>query len=139
MSTARLLRQMIWFLVAAYLVSGCASLRDDARMKKFTKTSSSYGEALVWSHFEAANLYRSPEVAKDEKADFARLKNIKVTQYDVKNMTVSDDGLRIDQQVDIHYFHRDKMIVETLRDQQRWEFDTKKRRWYLKTRLPEFP
>ena len=127
------------FLVAFFLVFGCASVLDKVKMNKFADISKSYAEALLWGHFEAANLYREPEIAKQEKPDFEMLKNIKVAQYDVKELNVSDDGLRVDQQAEITYFHRDKMILKTLQDQQVWEFDTGDRRWYLMTRLPEFP
>lgn len=108
------------------------------RVNKFAEISKSYGASLLWGHYEAANLYRKPELADQDKPDFEKLKNIKVAQYDIKDMKVSDDGLRIDQEAEIVYFHRDKMILKTLRDQQVWEFDVKDRHWYLTTRLPEF-
>ena len=126
-------------LVALWLVGGCASMIDKVNMNKFTDTSKGYGEALLWGHFEAANLYRQPALAENDKPDFEKLKNIKVAQYDIKDMSVSDDGLKIEQDAEITYFHRNKMILKTLRDIQVWEFDAKDRRWYLKTQLPEFP
>lgn len=139
MSTEHLYQRIIQFLVAISLVVGCASVTDRMRMDKFTDTSKSYGEALLWGHFEAASLYRRPELAKKEKPDFEKLKNIKVAQYDIKDMNISDDGSRIDQEAEIAYFHRDKMILKTLRDRQVWEFDSKDRHWYLITGMPEFP
>ncbi|KPJ78834.1 MAG: hypothetical protein AMJ54_01750 [Deltaproteobacteria bacterium SG8_13] len=126
-------------LVAMFLVVGCASITDKVKMGKFADTSRSYGEALLWGHFEAANLYRQPALAEKEKPNFEKLKNIKVAQYDIKDMKVSDDGLRIDQEAEITYFHRDKMILKTLRDAQTWVFDSGDRQWYLTTRIPEFP
>ena len=125
--------------MAAWLVVGCATVLDSRRMNTFGDTSKKYGKALLWGHFEAANLYRQPEVASRQKPDFEKLKNIKVAQYDVRSMKVSDNGLRIDQEAEISYFHRDKMILKTLRDQQVWRFDTGDRRWYLTTGLPDFP
>ena len=132
-------RHVTVFLCVVFLLFGCASVFDSVKMNKFTDTSRSYGETLVWSRFETANLYRKPELAEKEKPDFEWLKNIKVTQYDIKELSVSEDSLRVVQEVEIAYYHRDKMIVKTLRDQQVWEFDTRDRRWYLVTRLPEFP
>ena len=126
-------------LVAVWLVVGCASMMDQVKMNKFADTSKSYGEALLWGHFEAANLYRKPVLAENEKPDFEKLKNVKVAQYDVKDMKVSDDGSKINQDAEITYFHRNKMILKTLRDQQVWEFDDKDGRWYLTTPLPLFP
>ena len=126
-------------LFAVLLVIGCGPLGSQVRMDKFTDVSKSYGEALLWGHYEAANLYRKPALADHDKPDFEKLKNIKVAQYDIKDMNVSDDGLRIDQEAEITYFRRDKMILKTLRDQQIWEFDRRDRHWYLTTRLPEFP
>ena len=126
-------------LVVVWLIAGCASMIDKVKMNKFADTSKSYGEALLWGHFEAANLYRQPALAENDKPNFEKLKNIKVAQYDVKDMKVSDDGLRIDQDAEITYFHRNKMILKTLRDPQVWEFDARDNRWYLTTQLPEFP
>ena len=139
MKTASQRRLLGVVLVAAWLVVGCATVLDSRRMNIFADTSKNYGKALLWGHYEAANLYRQPEVASRQKPDFEKLRNIKVTQYDVRQMTVSDNGLRIDQEAEIAYYHRDKVIVKTLRDQQVWEFDTGDRRWYLTTGLPEFP
>ena len=132
-------RNVTVFLFAVFLVFGCASVFDGVKMNKFTDTSKSYGEALAWSRFETANLYRKPELAEKEKPDFEWLRNIKVTQYDIKDLSVSEDSMRVVQEAEIAYYHRDKMIVKTLRDEQVWEFDTKDRHWYLVTRLPEFP
>ena len=132
-------RRIYPFVVALWLIVGCASMMDSVKMDKFTDTSRGYGEALLWGHFEAANLYRQPALAEKDKPDFEKLKNIKVAQYDIKDMNVSDDGLEVEQDAEIAYYHRNKMILKTLRDRQIWEFDTKDRRWYLKTQLPEFP
>lgn len=118
---------------------GCASVIDKVKLNKFADTSKSYGEALLWGHFEAANLFRKPELAENEKPNFEKLKNIKVAQYDIKDMNVSDDGSRIEQAAEITYYHRNKMILKTLRDKQVWEFSAKDGRWYLTTQLPDFP
>ncbi len=132
-------RLMCSLLVAMWMVVGCASMLDSVKMDKFADTAKAYGEALLWGHFEAANLYRQPALAENDKPNFEKLKNIKVAQYDIKDMSVSDDGLKIEQDAEIAYYHRNKMILKTLRDRQVWEFDSKDRRWYLKTQLPEFP
>ena len=112
---------------------------NQMKLDKFSDTSKSYGEALVWGQYQAANLYRKPELAEKDKPNFEKLKNIKVAQYDIIEMNVSDDGLRVDQEAEITYFHRDKMVLKTLRDRQGWEFDSGDRRWYLTTAVPEFP
>jgi hypothetical protein len=132
-------RRVFASLLAVFLVLGCGSVLDQAKLSKFNDTSKSYGEALVWGYYAAANLYRKPELAEREKPNFENLKNIKVAQYDIMDMDMSEDGLRIDQLAEITYFHRNKMILKTIRDQQVWEFDSKDRRWYLTTPMPEFP
>jgi hypothetical protein len=139
MGAINLYRLVFASLLAVFLVFGCGSVLDQVKLNKFHDTSKSYGEALLWSYYEAANLYRNPELAEKEKPNFEKLKNIKVAQYDIVDMNVSDDGLRIDQLAEITYFHRDKMILKTVQDQQVWEFDSGDRRWYLTTPMPEFP
>lgn len=126
-------------LLAVAVLFGCTPVWDQMKINKFTETSESYGKALLWGHFEAANLYRKPDIAREEKPDLEKLKNIKVAQYDIRDLNVSEDYLRVEQEAEITYFQLDKMILKTLRDQQVWEYDTVDRRWYLTTRLPEFP
>ena len=138
MGTTNLHRRISQILAVVLLVVGCAAISNKAKLSQFADTAKSYGKALLWGHYEAANLYRKPELVKIEKPNFEELKNIKVAQYDIKDMNMSDDGLRVDQVAEITYFHRDRMILKTLRDQQVWEFDTESRRWYLTTGMPEF-
>ena len=139
MKAIRQHRLMVTLCIVVFSLGGCGSVLSQVRMNQFTDTAKGYGAALLWGHYEAANLYRKPELAAEEKPDFEKLQNIKVAQYDIKEMNVSDDGMRVDQQAEITYFHRDKMILKTVRDQQVWEFDTGDSRWYLTTRMPDFP
>jgi hypothetical protein len=107
-------------------------------MNKFSEVSKAYGEAILWSHYEAANLYRKSGAAAGETTDFEKLKNIKVAMYDVMQVDLSEDKRRVNQVVEIKYYKLDNMIIKTVRDEQLWEYDSDEDRWYLSSGLPQF-
>ena len=124
-------------LLLAVLVFGCA-ISEKIRMDKFSEASKAYGEAVVWGHYEVANLYLKDSGSDPINSDHENLKNFKVASYDVKQVKLSDDHSQVTQIVEIKYFKLDKMIVKSLRDKQLWEYDLKNLRWLLVTGLPEF-
>ena len=124
------------FLLAVFIF-GCA-ISEKLKMDKFSETTKAYGEAVVWGHYEAANLYRKDGGLDKDKPDHQHLINFKVASYDVKQVKLSDDKSRATQIVEIKYFKLDNMIVKSIRDTQLWEYDLENNRWYLVTGLPEF-
>ncbi len=120
------------------LVPGCASVSDRLTMNKFSEASKAYGEAILWSHYEAANLYRKSGGAASKPPDFEKFKNIKVAMYDVKQIDLSEDKRHVSQVVEIKYYKQDNMIIKTVRDEQMWEYDPDENRWYLSSGLPQF-
>ena len=127
---------LFYFLLL--FVAGCASVSDRLTMNKFGEASSAYGEAILFSHYEAANLYRKSGGAADKPPDFEKLKNIKVAMYDVKQVDLSEDKRHVSQVVEIKYYKQDNMIIKTVRDEQLWEYDPDDNRWYLSSGLPQF-
>jgi len=120
------------------LVIGCASVTSQRRMGKYEEITGAYGEAIVWSHYEAASLYMKDGGAGNTPPDFEMLKNIKVASYDVKHVKVSDDKSQVTQIVEIQYYKKNQLIISSLRDKQLWEFDPIQRNWVLLTGLPGF-
>jgi hypothetical protein len=120
------------------LVPGCTTISDRLTMNKFSEASRAYGEAILWSHFEAANLYRKSGGDADKPPDFEKLKTIKVAMYDVKQIDLAEDKRHVNQVVEIKYYKLDNMIIKTVRDEQLWEYDPKENSWYLSSDLPQF-
>ena len=132
------IRLRILTFLLLLLVSGCATISDQLVMKEFGETSKAYGEAILWSHYEAANLYRKSGEQVGKNMDFEKFKNIKVAMYDVKQVDLSEDKRRVTQVVEIKYYKQDNMIIKTVRDEQLWEYDPDEDRWYLSSGLPQF-
>jgi hypothetical protein len=118
------------------LIVGCKTIFEYHKEDNFTETTSAYKHALIWSDFQTASAYLSPEQV--EEIDFEKLSNIKVTDYEVKKATVSDNELKQTQIVKISYFKKSDMIVRTFNDEEVWEFDQTKNAWFLISGFPEF-
>ena len=112
----------------------CASTPDE--LEALEKTLKLYEHTLRWERLEKAVAFqKDPEPVTNYKQ--VKFKNIQVTGYKV--MTASNSGLyNAVQRVEIRYYNRATGIERTISDSQKWEFDKKKERWYLLSRLPEF-
>ncbi|MBW1899080.1 MAG: hypothetical protein JRI61_08480 [Deltaproteobacteria bacterium] len=123
------------FALIVFLV-GCKTIFEYQREDKFSETTSAYKYALTWSDYQAASAFLIPEQAQG--IAFEKLKNIKVTGYEVKKVTVSDSRLNRTQIVEISYFKKNDMIIRTFNDEEVWEFDQTKDAWLLISGFPEF-
>ena len=122
-------------LMVGLLLSGCASSFDFRRQDTFEERVRQYGNLIRWSEFEGAQYYlafetsgQRPKVPTD----------VRVTDYQVKLMVVSEDARKAGQTVDITYFKSGNPRVRTLTDQQLWEFDEARNDWFLKSGFPDF-
>lgn len=122
-------------LMVGLLLSGCASSFDFRRQDTFEERVRQYGNLIRWSEFEAAEYYLALDASgKRPKGP----QDVRVTDYQVKLMLVSDDARKAGQTVDITYFRSGNPRVKTLTDQQLWEFDDARNDWFLKSGFPDF-
>lgn len=120
------------------IAPGCASMLQKNRLDQFGETSNAYGQMVFWSQYEEANAFRKPGRIEKDMDYFERLKDFKVTAYNVKSMHPSEDKKQIRQVVVISYYRVDELVVRTLRDHQVWIYDDMDERWYLEGELPNF-
>jgi len=118
------------------LIVGCKTLPEYQKEDKFSDASAIYEHAISWSDFQTASSFLPPEQA--EKIDFEKLKNIKVTAYDMKKVAVSDSHLHVARIVEISYFNKNTMVVRTFSEEEVWEYDETKDAWFLTSGLPDF-
>lgn len=117
------------------LCMGCASGFDFRRQELFAERVRQYGKLLRWSEFEAARSY----LAGDPQGRPVLLpKDVRVTEYEVKQLILTDDARKAGQAVEITYFRERDPRVRTLTDLQQWEFDEKRNNWFLKSGFPDF-
>ena len=133
----RLVQAFVLFLIITLVLIGCATISEQSRMTRFDKKSERYKELVLLSEFEAAYKFGDTEnMIEDINLD--ALKNIKVTDYALKNHYISNNKLEIKQSVEIEYHWLDIYRVRTILNKQIWKYDEGKETWVLQTGLPRF-
>jgi hypothetical protein len=117
------------------LLVGCASFYDSQREDIFEENSKSYSRLIRWSNFEAARAFLAPAQAA---GDAPLPKDVRVTDYEVKQMAYSQDRYQMIQVVEISFYFLKDYRIRKLEDYQVWEYDSKRKAWLLKTGLPKF-
>ena len=126
----------IFLLIVGFF--GCASMPDQIVMSKFSDTSRSYGVAILWSKFDAAAYHVKSDPDEKTAPDLKKLERVKVAEYEVKQMELSEDKREVIQIVEIEYYMRDRMVLKTITDVQHWEYDEDVENWFLLSGLPDF-
>lgn len=119
------------------MMIGCSTMSENLRLGKFEKTSKAYEKVLREALFETAVQFMSPETIKEE-TDFSQYKKIKVFEYAVKDVGLSEDKLEIHQTAEIQYFMLDRYVLKTIQDKQFWKYHEEHEDWFLQTGLPHF-
>jgi len=124
----------VTLLFALLLLGGCATTSMDLN-HKFDDASFRYERALRWGNLQQATQFqKQPQRFTDR--ELQRLGNIRITAYDLVDSTRSGNQIR--QTVEIQYYTDDDVVVRTLLDHQRWEYDEDAGQWYLMTPVPAF-
>ena len=106
-------------------------------MKLFDDANRAYRQAISWSEFDVAATFLK-NVAEDKKEEqIEHLNQFKVTAYDLRNLIVIEEDVRIRQVVKISYFRRDNLVVKSIADDQLWEYDPELHTWHILSGLPK--
>lgn len=127
-------------VVAALLfgfIIGCSSIKIKDPMRAFDKANRAYRQAVSWSEFVVAATFMKDEDEKKVEKQIEHLNQYKVTAYELRTFTVVEEDVRVRQVVKISYFKTDDMVVKSMADDQRWEYDPEEHTWHLLTGLPE--
>ena len=127
-------------VVAALLfgfIIGCSSIKIRDPMRAFDKANRAYRQAVSWSEFVVAATFMKDEDEKKVEKQIEHLNQYKVTAYELRTFTVVEEDVRVRQVVKISYFKTDDMVVKSMADDQRWEYDPEEHTWHLLTGLPE--
>jgi hypothetical protein len=126
------------FHLCVFLLVGCATIQASQRKGSLEETLFAYEEALLAGQYRAAYKFTSQEGRKKQNPDFNHLKKIKISSYELLDTTSSADDLKVELTVEIEYFYEDFLVLKTLVDEQRWEYDETEKHWYLHSGLPDF-
>ena len=129
------LRPALAFLLVL-LLSACGG----NAVKPKVDTIREYGNAVRWSDWDSAIKYIDPAArvnATITQEDLDRLKDVKVTGYEVKTRAPQPDGT-IKQTVEIRYIDESTQVERSKRVEELWRQDEGGKIWWLTTDLPEF-
>lgn len=124
-------------VLAASLIGGCATYREDRRQDALEAATTAYATALRWGYYETAIGYLHPD--KRRVVDVPKdLPNIRVTRYDVVQPPIPSGELTAVQVVQIDYLHVDTQRMRSLGDRQEWRYEPATKTWWLYSGLPVF-
>lgn len=129
-------RAIFFYLTICLLLFGCASISGIKRQDRFAEESYGYEYALFFGKYETAYDYTRKYTSHSSSVDFQRLKDFKLTSYEVLTTDVSEDGKRVHQRVEIKYYMIDNLVEKELIDNQLWIYNDQDKRWYLESGLP---
>jgi len=115
------------------LAAGCAQdsvlLRQAGRLQ-------AYQSAVRWGHFDQAAAFQDGVSPPRRATD--RLRDIRVTDYEITRRREAEDRLSLHQTVAIRYYHLGDGVEKTLIDEQDWRYDPERDDWVVDTALPDF-
>ena len=123
-------------LLLVLLLAACGGMSPKAKVD----TISEYANAVRWSDWDTAVKFIDPAArlqATVTQADLDRLKDVKVTGYEVKTRATQADGT-IKQSVEIRYIDENTQVERSKRVEEVWRLDEGGKIWWLTSDLPEF-
>ncbi|MGD2186528.1 MAG: hypothetical protein PVI71_10390 [Desulfobacterales bacterium] len=126
-------------LFLVLLMFGCAGFQvEKRRMALFDETTRAYNRAIRWGQFEDAFAFKKLAGPNDKLPDFEDYRQVRVTDYKVKETIVDESYLKALRIVNIQYYRMTNVTVKNVINRQQWEYDEEENRWYLISELPEF-
>ena len=123
-------------LLLVLLLAGCGSAAPKAKVDTIRE----YANAVRWSDWDSAIKFIDPAARVQStmtQDDLDRLKDVKVTGYEVKTRAPQDDGT-IKQTVEIRYIDQNTQVERSKRVEETWRVDEGGKLWWLTSDLPEF-
>ena len=139
MTVPNTIQQIRNFIVVAVLllgISACSTSADELHLLDLAQMH--YERALRWQEYDVLLSFHKNEqqTLTTEKRD--RLKQFRVTGYNVIAGSVAPDMRHASQVVEVKYYNTDYQVVRDLTLHNEWEFDPNTNRWYLLNPLPDF-
>ena len=128
--------KLLVLLIIFGLIS-CTTLSVKARMEKFGRIAEAYEFSLLNSDYLMAARFIEPS-AQQEPFNESYYKNIKIVEYKITHMEVSDDRYRVTQDVELQYFLLNNNRLRTIRYHQLWRYNEAQAVWLLYSSLPKF-
>lgn len=117
--------------------AGCATRQ---RASQLDETLRNYAALIRWNEFAAASDYYDPQLRQTHpitRLDVQRLEQFRVAGYDERSQSISPDGARATQSVEIRLYNVHTMAERVIVDHQVWRYDPDAKRWWLRSGLPD--
>jgi len=131
-------RSIVVAVLVMGLIIGCSSLKIKDPLRAFDQANRAYRQAVSWSEYDVAATFLKKEDEEKVEKQIEHLNKFKVTAYELRTLTVVEEGVRVRQVVKISYFKKDDLVVKSMADDQLWEYDPELSSWQLLTGLPKF-
>ncbi len=135
------MRQLVNLVLLAIItasIAGCAAIERRKQQETLDDTLRIYGNAIRWGQFGLAEKFLAPPEDGLPPGTLPDMEGVKVTAYEVREKTISENGEHAVVVARIQFVHRDRASVYTVMDQQQWQFDAPAKRWLLRGGLPNF-
>ena len=124
-------------------LAGCASAArkaHDQREVALTDTLDAYRKLIRWGSFEEASRYLK---ARDGEAEvempvLARYKPWKVAHYNEVEVLRNGPGDEARVTVDIQFYSEETGMASSVRDHQKWWYESGRALWHLASPMPDF-
>ena len=125
------MKRIMWMLLFFVVAAACAT---DKKLTKMDNILRAYKESIRWNAFVHAQALQKEITGPIDEA----LDEIKVTSYEVIKQEIRDDFTRLDQTVEIRFYHQQQAKEIKLIDEQTWLYDDELETWQLDGGLPDF-
>lgn len=129
-------RICVLILMASLTTFSCASIAVHQRVARFDETAEAFRHTLLASDFAGTSRFVDPE--RPNGSDAQNNKLVRVVDYQVTHVDVSDDHCMIEQDVTVQYYHLNINRLQTVRCHQVWMYNDVHKIWLLQTDLPAF-
>ena len=134
------MNRSVRLLVASFLLMLAACAGSPTAMNPRDNALTNYGVAIRWSEFTEALEFVDPVLRQRQPLtdlERERLKQIRVTGYEVKSKRAAPDGT-IEQTVEIRLISKNTQIERIVTDLQHWRWDAASKQFWLTSGLPDF-
>lgn len=121
--------------IVLLFVVAVAACSTDKKHRQMDGTLRLYEKSIRWGDYDGAQT-----VQKESRAliDSKILREFKVTSYNVIQQEIRDDFTRLNQTVEIRFYHEQQGKEIKLIDEQTWLYDNELETWLLDSGLPDF-
>ena len=115
-----------------FVVLACATNKKEITLEDTLRF---YETSIRWGEFGDAQALQKEITAP---LDPEKYREIKVISYEVIRQEIRNDYSRLDQTVEIRFYHEQQGKVQKLIDRQTWLYDNEQGIWLLDSDLPDF-